>query len=55
MLPFDHLGRNWRDENRFRRVVLQALLVVGALLLLPFALLALFLWALWQWSQPRTA
>ena len=55
MLPFDHIGRDWRAENRFRRVALEVLLAVCAVLLLPFTLLALFLWGLWQWSQPRTA
>jgi hypothetical protein len=54
MLPFDHIGRDWRDENRFRRVVLEVLFAVCALLLLPFILLALFLWGLWRWSQAWT-
>jgi hypothetical protein len=51
MMPFDQLGRDWRHENRFRRVVLEILLAVCALLLLPFTLMLLLLWSLWRWSQ----
>jgi hypothetical protein len=55
MLPFDYQGRDWRVKNRFGRLFLEVLLAVGAILLLPFTLLALFLWGLSQLAQPRTA
>jgi hypothetical protein len=51
LLPFDHIGRDWRSENRFRRVSLAAFLLLAAILLLPFVLLGLFFWGLWRLAQ----
>jgi hypothetical protein len=41
MIPFEHRGRDWQEANRLRRVLLEALLIVLAILLFPFVLLVL--------------
>jgi len=52
MLPFDYIGRDWREKNRVRRICLQLLLLVCAILLFPFILLGLCLWGLWRLANP---
>jgi hypothetical protein len=53
MIPFDYVGRNWRDRNRPRQFALEVLLTVCSILLLPFTLLGVFLWGLWRLAGGR--
>ncbi len=55
MLPFDYRGRDWREKNRFRRLLLALIVSLGSILLFPFTLLALLLWSLWQLAGPNPA
>ena len=55
MPPFAYVGPDWQATNRLRRIFLQVVLVLGAVLLFPFTLLILFFWALGRLADRKQA
>lgn len=54
MLMFEHTGpHHHREQSVVRDVLMGAVLAVGAVVLFPFTLLGVFLWALGAPGQPR--
>jgi hypothetical protein len=53
MIPFEHTGPDWPALRWVRTILVGAFLLVGAILLFPFTLLALFLRALGYLANPR--